>query len=297
MPAAAQAHSIVSAAISATIKAEGAELTSLKGEDGVERLWQAGPQWPRHAPLLFPIVGRLADDRLVHEGRDYRLTQHGFARDSLFDWVARAETSAHLRLSDSAATRALFPFAFTLDQIYAVEGAVLSVTTVVANPGDVVLPCSAGAHPAFAWPLAQGAPQNAHSLEFSDDEPGAARTLTGGLLDGAVKLPFAGRRLPLSPELFAADALVMPDLKSRSVRFVADSRDSRPKRALTVAWEGYRDLGLWSKPDGAPFLCIEPWFGTASPLGWQGEFSEKPGLMHLAPGESRRFVWSVTVEA
>lgn len=296
MPVATQAHGIVSAGISATIKPEGAELTSLRGADGVELLWQAGPQWPRHAPLLFPIVGRLTGDTLRHDGRDHRLTQHGFARDSLFDWVARDPAGAHLRLSDSAATRALFPFAFMLDQVYAVEDATLSVTTIVANPGDVALPCGIGAHPAFAWPLAVGVPQDAHHLEFSDEEAEFARTLTGGLLDGAVKLPFDGKSLPLSPELFAADALVLPDVASRSVRFVATASDGGRARALTVAWEGYRDLGLWSKPDGAPFLCIEPWFGTASPLGWQGEFSAKPGLMHLAAGESRRFMWSVTVE-
>ena len=137
-------------------------------------------------------------------------------------------------------------------------------------------------------------PQESHAIIFSDDEPGEARTLTGGLLDGTVALPLAGRRLPLSPGLFAADALVLPGLRSRSVRFVAEGQDGRPVRALTLAWEGYGDLGLWSKPGGAPFLCIEPWAGTASPLGWQGEFSGKPGLIHLPPGESRRFVWRVT---
>jgi galactose mutarotase-like enzyme len=294
MQAATQRHEIASGRLAATIKPEGAELTSLRGADGVELLWQAGPQWPRHAPLLFPIVGRLTDDTLRHEGRDYRMTQHGFARDSLFDWVARDKSSAHLRLADSDATRALYPFAFTLDQIYSVEGATLVVTTIVGNPGDVALPCAVGAHPAFAWPLAEGAPQTAHHLDFSTKEAGEARALTGGLLDGAVTLPLEGRRLPLSPELFAADALVLPDVRSRSVRFVADAADGSPARALTIGWDGYRDLGLWSKPDGAPFLCIEPWFGMASPLGWKGEFAAKPGLMLLAPGESRRFIWSVT---
>jgi galactose mutarotase-like enzyme len=295
MPPATQRHEIASGRLTATIKPEGAELTSIRGANGVELLWQAGPQWQRHAPLLFPIVGRLTDDTLSHGGREYRMTQHGFARDSLFDWVARDQSSAHLRLADSDATRALYPFAFTLDQIYAVAGSTLTVTTIVENPGDTALPCAVGAHPAFVWPLAQGVPQGAHHLAFSDDEAGQARTLTGGLLDGSAQLPLAGRRLTLSPELFAADALVIPEVRSRSVRFVADAADGGTARALTIGWDGYRDLGLWSKP-GARFLCVEPWLGTASPLGWQGEFAAKPGLMHLAPGESRRFIWSVTPE-
>ena len=33
----------------------------------------------------------------------------------------------------------------------------------------------------------------------------------------------------------------------------------------------------------------------ASPVGWDGEFADKPGLLHLAPGESRDMVWRVTL--
>ena len=34
--------------VSAVVKAEGAELVSLKDAGGDELLWQAGPEWPRH---------------------------------------------------------------------------------------------------------------------------------------------------------------------------------------------------------------------------------------------------------
>ena len=54
----ADSHTIRAGGIEATIKAHGAELCSLKNAEGLELLWQAGPEWPRHAPLLFPIVGQ-----------------------------------------------------------------------------------------------------------------------------------------------------------------------------------------------------------------------------------------------
>ena len=60
-------------------------------------LWQAGPVWPRHAPVLFPIVGRLKDDRLRHQGKSYHLPQHGFARDRRFAWLNRSATACRLR--------------------------------------------------------------------------------------------------------------------------------------------------------------------------------------------------------
>ena len=63
---------------------------------------------------------------------------------------------------------------------------------------------------------------------------------------------------------------------------------------LEMVWEGYEDFGLWSKP-GAEFLCLEPWAGYASPLGWDGEFAGKPGVISLEPGRARRFHWTVTL--
>src|SRR5580692_5000982 len=114
-------HTLASSGISAVIKADGAELCSLKNSEGVELLWQAGPTWPRHSPNLFPIVGRLKNDTLRHRGKVFAMTQHGFARDRRFDWVERGPTSCTLVLVDDAQTRARFPFAFRLAVTYTVQ--------------------------------------------------------------------------------------------------------------------------------------------------------------------------------
>lgn len=72
---------ITAGGIAAAIKADGAELCSLKTADGLELLWQTGSEWPRHAPLLFPIVGQLKNDRLKHQGKTCEMMKHGVARD------------------------------------------------------------------------------------------------------------------------------------------------------------------------------------------------------------------------
>src|SRR5919202_3323924 len=113
-------HTFRSGSLSATVKAYGAELCSLRGGD-TEFLWQAGPEWPRHAPLLFPIVGRLANDELRPRGKTYRMTQHGFARDSRFAWTERGEGRCTLVLEDSEATRAVDPLAFRHTAVYAID--------------------------------------------------------------------------------------------------------------------------------------------------------------------------------
>lgn len=286
---------IAAPGVSASISTLGAELASVTGADGGELLWQGGPQWPRRAPVLFPIVGRVAGDTLRHEGQAYRMPQHGLARDREFTVEEATPSRAVFSLQDDAQTRAQYPFPFALELVYAVEGSTLSVTTRVSNPGSEVLPCGVGAHPGFRWPLVDGVAKSDHAVEFDGVETGEALSVRNGLLGPARRIPLEGQVLPLSEELFAADALVLPDVASRSVRYVARAADGSVERALLFAWEGYRDLGLWSKPTGAAFLCIEPWYSMASPEGWDGEFAEKPGIVHLAPGESRAMTWRVTV--
>jgi galactose mutarotase-like enzyme len=268
--------------LSATVKADGAELCSLRDAAGVEMLWQATPTWPRHAPVLFPIVGRLKDDTLRHEGKSFRLTQHGFARDRRFAWLGRSATACRLVLHEDADTRTMYPFAFRLEIAFALDDDALEQRFTVTNPGREVLPASLGAHPGFAWPLAEGVEKPAHVLEFAEPETAPVHRLTNGLLQSvAAPNPIAGRTLALEPALFAADAIILPLPASRSVRYSAPGAP-----AVELAWDGFRQLGIWSR-DGGDFVCIEPWYGTASPEDFDGEFSAKPGLMLIPPGERR----------
>ena len=276
--------------LTATVKAQGAELCSFK--DGVtEFVWQAGPEWPRHAPLLFPIVGRLAGDELRHRGKTYRMTQHGFARDSRFAWAERGESRCTLVLEDSEATRALYPFAFRLTAIFALDAAGLDLTLTIANTGKETLPASIGGHPAFNWPLQSESAKEDYALTFAKAESSRIRRLDGGLLrPSAEPGPVKGTQLALSESLFADDAIIFDRIESDAVRYAASSGPW-----LTMSWCGFRELGVWSKPSGAPFLCIEPWRGYASPAGFDGEFADKLGLMHIAPGAEERLSFRIEV--
>jgi galactose mutarotase-like enzyme len=276
-------HTLRSGGCEATVKSHGAELCSLKDTQGGELIWQAGAAWPRHAPLLFPIVGRLKNDELRHKGVSYPMAQHGFARDQVFEWMERGDTFCSLLLRDSTATRARYPFAFRLAVTYRFQGAALDVTLALTNAGEEILPASIGAHPAFNWPLVDGVAKNSYRLTFSEEESMPVRRLKGGLMRAkAEPSPIKGKTLALSELLFDDDAIILDRLASRSVVYAAGRGPS-----LEVSWNGFRQLGIWSKPGGAPFLCIEPWRGFASPADFEGEFADKPGIMQITPGASQ----------
>lgn len=284
---------IASDVLSARISPTGAELWSLTDAQGREYMTDADPAfWGGHAPVLFPIVGSLAGDRLLVDGVGYPLPRHGFARHSVLEVVEQEPGHVRFRLSDSDATRAVYPFAFALDLDFRLDGWRLDIVASVSNPGDAPLPFSFGYHPAFAWPLPGGAEKAAHRLTFAEPEPEAVRRVapaTGLLLPDPEPSPVVGRELPLDEALFRADAVIWTDLASRSLRYGAPGGAS-----LDLAFPDTLMLGLWQVP-GARYICIEPWQGHADPQAFGGEFITKPGLVILPPGAVRSFRLLITV--
>ncbi len=274
--------------LSAAVAVRGAQLVSLGTPWGGELLWSGDPAiWPWHAPNLFPIVGALADDTLIHRGQAYPMKQHGILR--LFDCaiVEATATECALRLADSEETRKAYPFAFSLTIRFRLADDRLEQSFELANPGSEPLPASVGAHPAFRWPLEPGRPHTDYRVRFETAEPAPIRRLAGRGLGGEYPTPVEGRVLKLDDSLFAADAVIFDQVRSRHVLYGAEEGPG-----IAVGFTDFPQFGIWSKP-GADFLCLEPWQGYASPAGFAGEFMDKPGIVVLPPGGTRR--WQLTI--
>lgn len=284
---------IASDKLSAAINPQGAELSHLRDAVGRELMTDADPAfWAGRAPLLFPIVGRLVGDRYLLGGREYPLPQHGFARRQPFELVEQAADRALFRLADNDATRAVYPFAFTLDAAFAIAGATLSIDITATNRGDMPMPASFGFHPAFAWPLPYGRPREDHRILFDKEQPSDLSAIVQGGWIGKQSRPspLDGRELKLTDELFERDALVWAKVESQSVRY-----DGGAGPALRIDFPDTPSLGIWTKP-GARFVCIEPWHGIADSQGFAGEIWDKPGMLRFEPGQSRSFSMQVTLE-
>ncbi len=260
--------------------------------DGRDLLWSGDPaHWNRSAPVLFPVVGACAGGAIRVGGRAHPMPRHGFARDLPFAVVDRAPDRVRLRLEDGPGTLPHYPFAFVLEVEAALSAAALTLAFTVVNPGAAPLPYALGFHPAFPLPLADGAPEP-HRVTFEAEEDPRVPDITpdGLLREGARRLPFQGRALPMSSDLFAQDALVLRDARSRWMRLEAPSG-----AAIAVEAEDFPHLVLWTRP-GAPFLSLETWTGHADPEGFSGDIADKPGMRLLAPGASAahraRLAWS-----
>lgn len=276
--------------LGAAVSARGAELQRLHTASGEELLWDGNPDvWAGRSPLLFPIVGNVRDDHITVRGRRYPLLRHGFARTSTFEAVESAASHCTWRLRPNDETRKHYPFTFRLDVTYALDGARLTMRATVANEGADTMPASFGFHPAFRWPLVPDVAREDHEVRFEKPEPEPIRRLAGGLLGGPEPTPVVGDRLTLADALFERDALIFDRLRSRQLTYGPFAG-----RRLQLDFPEMPHLGIWSKP-GAGFVCLEPWHGTASPSGFDGELVKKPGIVAIPPQSERVFELAVTV--
>ncbi|MCB2407182.1 aldose 1-epimerase family protein [Hymenobacter lucidus] len=281
------------------VQAHGAELSSLVRKDlpetpSLEYIWPADPAvWGRHAPVLFPIVGRLPDDTYHHQGQQYRLPQHGFARDREFTLVQQTADELTFELRADEASRAVYPFEFVLRITYQLRGLQLAVRWDVQNPdADNELLFSIGAHPAFRCPLMPDEKFEDYFFHFDHPVTLARHLLQGGLLTGETEPVLTQEtEMPLTYELFAQDALVFKDFDFTHVTLRSFASD----RAVRLRFDGFPYLGLWTKEAGAPFVCIEPWQGIAGSVGGSVELADKEGILTLAPGKQYSAQYSISI--
>jgi galactose mutarotase-like enzyme len=283
---------VSSGALTAQINPLGAELSTLRDASGRDLLWDGNPDfWNGRAPLLFPIVGTLAGGVYRVADKTYALPRHGFARRKLFEVISASGDQALLRLQADEQTLAVYPFHFQLLVRFETRNSTLFVTTRVVNEGEAPMPASFGYHPGFRWPLPFGAARADHALEFALAETAPIRRLdAAGLVTPEVHPnPVKGRRLPLVDDLFRDDAVIFAPLRSQDLSYGAATG---PRLALQFPDTPY--LGLWSKPSG-PFICIEPWHGMSDPVGFAGDFADKPGVFVLPSGGTRELRMQVTL--
>jgi galactose mutarotase-like enzyme len=284
---------ISSEALSAEIDAHGAQLSRLYDRQSRDLLWDGNPTvWAGRAPILFPIVGVVNGGKYRLGGSTFELSRHGFARGKDFAVASVKADSATFKLHADASTLKVYPFQFELTVQFAIAHSTLSVTTTIRNLGDQGMPASFGYHPAFRWPLPFGGDRSSHTVEFDTDEPDPVRRIdAAGLLTPASQpTPVKQRRLALTDDLFQDDVLILDRVKSRSVSY---GGESGPR--LRIGLEGSPYLGLWTKP-GAQFICIEPWHGITDPIGFAGDFKDKPGVFMVGAGQELALPMTITLE-
>ncbi|QWW70655.1 aldose 1-epimerase family protein [Rhizobium sp. WYJ-E13] len=270
----------------------GAEMQALTSSDGRSWVWNGDAAfWTGRSPILFPMVGKAPNDILKVDGQCAPMAQHGFARRSEFALASSSETSCRYELAASETTKAVYPFDFLLAVIHSVEGRALTVAAEVTNRDSRSMPFGLGFHAAFLWPL-PGAAKKPHTITLDNGAEPALRRLEGGLISPKkLASPFMAGSLVLDHSMFEQDAMIFPEGAGSGLRYEAEGGP-----AMHFSFENLPNLALWTKPD-APFLCIEPWHGTAAEDGGPDDLEGRPYTMVLAAGQTTRFSFTAEILA
>lgn len=272
----------------------GAELQSIKDADGREYLWQAGEQWPRRSPILFPIVCSVNDNTYTIDGKEYHLPRHGFARDTEFKIIAQGQHKVTFALHETEETLKVYPYRFNLAVSYRLNGNKIHVVWHVENTDTREIHFQIGGHPAFLAPGCKEGDALKGVIALDNRQPLKGLKSYG---DGSHEMKeivldmIHEGLIVFDNEFFANDSVKIHNCQSRQACLL--NPDGSP--AVTVDYK-CPVIAFWS-PYGkqAPFVCIEPWYGIGDPRGWKGEFKDKYYMNHLQPGASFMSEYTITI--
>lgn len=275
--------------ITVTVDSLGAELQSIiNNRTGHQYLWQGDNRfWGRRSPVLFPFVGAVAGAHYRHLGKSYPMTQHGFARDMEFTLLSsdnggddNDDNSLWFYLESTAETRAMYPFDWRLEIGYILDETRITVKWRVVNRSDTTMPFQIGAHPAFNYPDYSAA-DSIHGY-FAFDRHDITYELIereGCLGNGEHHLMLDDDGMyPITNRSFDKDAIIIGGNRIHRVSMLTKQRTPY----ITLLFRA-PIVGLWSKSEDSPFVCIEPWWGRCDRVDFNGELLEREYINILDP--------------
>lgn len=277
-------YQIESNSLIVQVTSKGAEMKRLFSRAWHRELLWLGDEktWNRSAPVLFPIVGRLKDDEYNLKGRNYKMSQHGFARDFEFKCTECGTSEVEFLLEATQDSFKFWPFCFELRVRYKVEDNKLTVSYFVKNVDRQDIYFSIGAHPAFETKEIAN-----YEIRFESQEKEYFK-LSNGLINWKHPFELREQKLKVTPELFKDDALIFKKLKSKYIELV----DTKRHEVIRV-YSNTPYWGIWAK-DKVPFVCLEPWYGVGDDMDHDKNLETKTGIVTLPEGEL--FGFSYTLE-
>lgn len=278
------------------ISPKGAELQSILDKNGREWLWQSDPKvWAGQAPLLFPVIGRLADGVYRHNGKEFSIPKHGFARDMGFSMVNHSETSLTLRVESNPETLEMYPFPFMLEIQYDLTGQQLKKSHRVWNKGEETMFYEIGGHDAYR--LSFSPEEEMDSCHFALEEEGVEVSVWDFdenvmLIPDKKKIPLKQGLLPVKPFVHGLDCFILDELKQTYVKLLDGKGDCR----LRMDFPEFPMVTLWTTDavENSGYVCIEPWTTLPDGVFMGRELKEKQGICALETGEMQELSFTST---
>lgn len=263
----------------------GAQLHSLvMKENSKEYIWQGNPDiWYGQAPVLFPVIGQLINDKFRYNGVEYTMPKHGLARKLLFNVKECEGAKAVFSLESDENTLKSYPFEFELLVTFELKEKSLVNTMTVINKTSGDMYFSIGAHPGFNCNIGD-------VIEFEQPETLETERIDSDNLLIPEKFPVIEntKEIVITEDVFKKDALILSGIKSKKLTIKGENQ-------IEFTFGDCPVLGIWAKP-GAPYVCIEPWYGINDNRDVKDDISMKREIQHLSEGGTFEFSWIAEIK-
>lgn len=276
----------------------GAELTHFVDQTtGRDLIWN-NDLWPKHAPVLFPAIGRSNEDSYLIDGQKFEMPQHGFVSGLTFAVANQTDSAVTLSARATDDTKKKYPFDFELQVTFSLTADGLNLKFAVENHDTQDLSFSLGSHPAFNVPFSDGEQFTDYQVALTP----APQDLTHFEI---VKTPNpfrSGKSLPVKNEngvidlnypMFDDGLMILnaPGLEHVTLRSKVSGQ------SITLDVQDFDYVTLWTKEGAnAPFLCIEPFNGLPDVSGDLRELKSKEGNHHVAAGQTETMAYDIHVK-
>lgn len=282
---------------SLTVSTLGAELVSLKSADGYEYIWQNEGEkfWRSHAPLLFPVCGRLKNQKYTYREKEYLMGLHGFLRD--MDFAVASKEGGHITMTFSSndESKKAYPFSFVAIANYELRADELIFSFTLTNTGSEEMPYMFGWHPGFNLPTNDKVDINDFKMEFEN----TVSLKRHGIQNGAFVCPDATEyKIPdgayhlNEAEIYESDTMIFTS-HNNALKLYADTLPY----LLEMSWsENLPYLCIWKSPaSDAKFICIEPWSDIPNDGAHEENFDTRK-MSRLKAKESETFTYTLKIK-
>lgn len=281
----------------AQIETIGAELKSFTDPQQKEYLWNANPAyWKGCSPLLFPAIGNARNSSTIINDVAFPMPKHGFCRSAEFQIIEQHENKVIFSYQDNTETKLLYPFSFEIRLTYQLINSKISIIYDVLNKDSKEMYYQLGAHPAFNCPLEEGEKFSDYIIRFEHketcDSPVYDSEKSCFSVTNTVQHLKESNFVTLDYDKFVNDALVFEHLKSRSVQII----NPKTEKGIQVDYPDFVTVAFWTIPEKkAPYICVEPWNGSAIFEDEDDIFKNKRDIQTLQSKETKSYHLDISI--
>lgn len=268
---------------------EGAELWNIsdKKNNGKAIVWQGDPDvWNEHSPILFPYCGGLRDGKFIEDGVTYTGSPHGFGKTSVHKVKEVTDHSITFLLESDEMTKSIYPWDFTLETEYRLEGNQVFCIFRVHNADQKDMPFSLGFHTGYCCPFSPEYKPRDYRIRFEKKEsPIHLEHNENGNLSGREEEFFHDSDVLTLDHRQFPQSFILTNIKSDYIQI----EEIPTGRYVRMYPNGVPNLAFWSQPDRAGYVCIQPWYGAPDSCDSDYNLWHKKDIQVLKAGETGEY--------